>query len=445
MQQVLEGLLRFDAEGRVEPALAERWERLNDATVRFYLRKNVTFHNGEPFDARAVKFSLEKYVAPETRFPALGFVATIASVTVINDHVVDVLTHHPDGLLLNRLAAWIHIVPPQYYANVGDQGFAGQPVGTGPFRFERWDKNKEIVFARNPDYWMKGYPKVDRLVFAFIAQEAQVDALLKGEVDLLTSLAGTRTTDVQKNKGTYVLKKPTFYTIAGNFNISRPPFSNKRIREAVNLAVDRKALIRYDIFGNGIPLGTLSFPDEFGHNSQIKPYPYNPKKARQILKEEGYPAGFALKVFLKVNAERTGRIIAKQLDAIGITLNSVLVSDAEIFEYLKDRGQWDMMIYDCPDTMSHAFFVRSIFLSGESPFSLAPDQGIDERLRKLTATLDPQEQAKISEDLDRHIYENFLALPTYQRIRTYGLRRAVEFTPYVLGMPYFYAVNIRAN
>ncbi|MCR4295202.1 MAG: ABC transporter substrate-binding protein, partial [Elusimicrobia bacterium] len=413
VQQLFEGLVRFTPEGEIEPALATRWRRLDANTMRFTLREGVKFHNGEPFDASSVKFSVERYLDPATGFPALGFIDSIARVEIVSDFEVDVVTKFPDGLLLNRLAGFMVMVPPRYYREQDAATLGEKPVGSGAFVFMEWLKGDRIVLGANPAYWKSGYPKVDRLEFRFIPAARQVEALLSGELDILTNLPGTRTLEVQASSRTAVVKKPTFYTVAGNFNSSRRPLSNRRIREALNLGIDRKALVRYDILGNGVPIGTLTLPGEFGHNASLAPYLYDPAKARRILREEGYPKGFALKVLLKVNAARTGQILAKQLERIGIILEPTLVTDAQLFENLKNRDQWDIAIYDCPDPMHHAFFIRSIFLAGNSPFSLASDKGIDERLERMVKTFDAGEQREASEELDAYIHAEYLALPTY--------------------------------
>jgi len=441
IQQMLEGLVRFDPQGKIEPALAERWERVDDKTLRFHLRRGVVFHNGESLDAATVKFSLEKYIAPETHYPGVGFVETISSVTVVDADTVDVVTNRPDGLLLNRLAFIGHIVPRRYYQRVGDRGFSEHPVGTGPFRFESWEKGDRIVFSANRSYWMKGYPRAEGLVFRFLPADRQVDELLAGRLDLLLNLPGTRTLDVQQSRNAFVLKSPTFYTVVGNFNLNHAPLANKRIREALNLAIDRRALVRYDLLGNGTPIGTISLPGEFGHDETLEPYPYDPARARRILKEEGYPEGFSLNVLLKVNARRAGQIIAEELRKIGVVLKMTPMTDAQIFVLMKDRTPWDMLIADCPDPMLHAFFIRDVFLGGKSPFSLSSVPAVDERIDRLVGTLDVEAQRRVSMELDRYIRAEFLAVPTYQRIRTYGVRRGVVFAPYVSGEPFFFGTE----
>lgn len=440
VQQIFEGLVRFGPEGGIEPALATEWKRLDDRTMQFKLRRGVVFHDGEPFKADSVKFSIERYLDPATGFPAFGYINSLDHVDVIDDYTVNVVTKYSDGLLLNRLAGFIMIVPLSYRGRA-PEFLREHPVGTGAFHLNRWEHGRQLVLDANPDYWRLGFPKASQLVFRFLPYDRQIEALLKGDVDVLTNVPGTRTLDVQQSTGAYVVKKPSLYTMAGNFNLSRKPLSDKRVREALNLAVDREELIRYDIFGNGLPIATLGLPDEFGTDASLKPYPYDIEKAKALLSQAGYGKGFSLKALLKVNAERTGRILAKQLSRIGVKLEFTLVTDAELFEFLKDRSRWDMAIYSCPDPMYHAYFIRSIFLAGSSPFSLYPDPGIDSRLDALIRTIDAKRQERISKELDDYISSEFLALPTYQRLGVYGVRRGVRFTPYKSGMPYFFATG----
>lgn len=438
VQQMFEGLVRFAPDGAIIPALAVSWERMDPLRMRFKLRPGVVFHNGRPFDAESVKFSVSRYLDPKTGFPAAGFLSTLDGVEVVDDLTVDVVTKSPDGLLLNRLAGFVVMVEPEYYRGGDEEALRRRPVGTGPFAFESWTEGRSVRLKAFRSYWNKSLPKLGALEFRFIPLESQVEALLGGDVDVLTSLPGTRTLEVQASTAARVVKAATFYTVAGNFNTARPPLSDFRVRKAINLAVDRQALVRYDIFGNGGAIGTLTLPGEDGHDESIKPYPYSPRTAKRLLAEAGYPEGFALKVLLKANAERTGKILQTQLAKVGVALETTLVTDAELFTFLHDRSRWDIAIYDVPDPMHHANFIRSIFLASASPFSLAASPEVDAGLAKVASELDPAKRAAASKALDRLIHEKHLALPTYQRLRTYGVRRGIAFSPYRSGMPYFY-------
>jgi peptide/nickel transport system substrate-binding protein len=279
-QQMFEGLVQFDPDGRIVPALAVSWERLDPLRVRFHLRKGVVFHDGEAFDAGAVKYSIERYLDPATHFPARAFVDSIAGAEVIDADTVVLATKYPDSLLLNRLAAIVLIVPPQYLRRVGDEAFARSPVGTGPFRFVSWEEGRAVVMEAFDRYWMPAFPRTKTLVFRFVPEAQQVRELLAGRIDLLTELPGTATLAVTRNPRTRILKKESLFTVCASLNVSSGPLRDVRVRQAMNYAIDKTALIRYDLLGNGRPLASLSMEGETGHDPDLRPYAFDPAKAR---------------------------------------------------------------------------------------------------------------------------------------------------------------------
>ncbi len=280
VQQIYDGLVRFSPSGTIEPALATSWKRLDALRTRFELRDGVKFHNGEPFNAEAVKFTIERYLDPKTGFPAVSFLNSIDRVEIVDPHTVDIITKYPDGLLLNRLAAFVLIVPPQYLREKGEDALQRHPVGTGAFRFEEWTPDTHIKLVANHDYWAEGLPHLETLTFRFAPFEKQVELLLAGKVDLVTELPGTLTTKVEQAKNARVIKKNTFWTVGATMRTSDGPLSDVRVRRALNLAIDREALIRFDVRGNGSILASLTMPGQEGHNPDLKPYEYDPGKAQ---------------------------------------------------------------------------------------------------------------------------------------------------------------------
>ena len=439
-QQIFDGLLRFDPEGRIEPALAVSWKRLDPLKVEFKLRKGVQFHNGEPFNAESVKFTIDRYLDPKTGFPALAFISSIDHVEIIDDETVVIVTKFPDGLLLNRLAGFVVMVPPGYVRKVGDIKFAAHPVGTGAFRFVSWEAGKSITLDHNPSYWMPGYPKAEGLTFRFIPTERQLEELFAGRVDILTELPGTVTMAVAKNPGTMVVKKASFYTLAGTFNVARGPLKDRRVRRALNYAVDRNELIRYDLMGNGQPLATFSMRGEEGFNPALRPYPYDPAKAARLLKEAGYGKGFRLKAFVKATGERAARILKVQWKKIGVDLDYEVKDEGELIRQIKS-ADLDLAFGGCPDPMAHTFFIQSISLFSQSPFSFINIPEYDQRLLEMVSTNEDEKRASLARKLDQYVYDEALSVFTYQRTKTYGVRRGVSFTPYVTGMPSLYSVK----
>ncbi len=438
--QIFDGLVRFDPDGKIEPALAVSWERIGGDRMRFKLREGVSFHNGEPFDSETVKFSMERYLDPKTGFPAMFFIDSISHAEIIDAHTVDIVTKYPDAILLNRLAGLVLMVPPKYIKEKGEEYFAQHPIGTGAFVFKDWRKGNSIELTANRNYWLKGYPRVDGVVFKFIPYGRQLAALLSGEVDLLTDLPGTQTLKVKLRPDLTVVKKASFYTMPFSLNLSSGPLSSLKVRKALNHAVNKQNLIRYDLLGNGNPIATLSMPGETGHNPSLKPYEYNPAKARKLLAEAGYPHGFTLDFLVKKNAERTAKIVAADLKEIGVNLNLSLVSDADMIKEFRS-GKYGMFIGSCPDPIAHSYFVQSIVLLSGSPYAWGGDSRYDVMMAKMVATVEPEESAKLAAEIDRYIYDNAMSIFTYQKITVYGLDKNLLFIPNVSGMHYFFSAE----
>lgn len=437
LQHVYEELIRIDPEGKLAPHLAQSWERLNPLTVRFHLRPGVKFHNGEIFSAEAVRFSIQRYLDPKIVFPGAPFIASISSATVVDSLTVDIHTHYPDGLLLHRIASIILIVPPKYFSESPLEVLEIMPVGTGPFKFVRWEKGREVVLMVNDSYWKPGLPKLKELRFRFLPFNDQVEALMRGEVDLLTEMPGTWTLKAKENPKTDVLKRASFYTVVGLFNTSKGPLSDVRVRRAINFAINREELIRYDLLGNGVPLASITMPGEIGHNASLVPYPFDLRKARALLKEAGYEKGFELRTLVRAQGERTAGIISKQLESIGINIvNKTVSSDGEVIEAFQ-KGGWDLGIAALPDPMAHSFFIQSIVLYSKSPFSLQKDSVYDGKLEQMATEIDPKRQDALAQSLDKYIHDEALCIFTYQRIKTYGISRRLKFSPYVTGVNYF--------
>jgi peptide/nickel transport system substrate-binding protein len=439
VQQVFDGLVHFSPDGEIEPALAVSWERVDDLTMRFRLRRDVFFHNGEPFDAEAVRWTIERHLDPATGFPGLGFLSTIDRAVVVDPLTVDIITRVPDSLLLRRLAGFVFMVPPKGSL---DPNFGKHPIGTGPYQFSEWVPRDRIVLRRNEKYWMNQALAPDGLEFRFVPTERQIDLLLTDELDLVTELPGTATLQVASHPRTQVVKKPSFYTVCATLNVSRGPLKDVRVRRALNHAINKQDLIRYDILGNGQTIASLSMPGEVGHNPDLKPYEYNISQARKLLREAGLSTPVRLKTLTKVQARRTAGIISEQLRAAGIELDiSAVTTDADTIKDMASKDI-DIGISAFPDVLGHIFFIQSIMLYSKSPFSLHHNQEYDHLLEALVTEMDPGKHEQRAKRLDRLVHEQALSLFTYQRIRTYGVSRKCKFVPSVTGRPHFYRTQM---
>jgi peptide/nickel transport system substrate-binding protein len=441
IQQIFDSLVRFDPDGRLEPDLATSWRWVDDKTLEFKLRRGVRFHDGEPFDAEAVRVTIKKFIDPQSAFPGAGMLDSIAGAEVVDPLTIRIKTKYPDGILLHRLAGLVPILPPRYLAGKGRRYFGRHPVGTGAFRFVSWEPGKAIHLGANRDYWRQGFPKADGLAFLFLPTAEQIAGLLDGRVDIVTELPGTATMAVVKSGRAKIVKKGVFYTVAGSVNVSSSVLSDVRVRRAINYAINRADLIRYDLLGNGVALPSLTMKGEIGHDPALTPYPYDPAEARRLLREAGYPRGLTLKGVVKVQGERTMRIIARQLERVGIRLVTTKTTDATVIRDIQ-RGGWDFTFGGCPDPLAHSFFIQFIFLSSYSPYSIHKSAVFDRLMAEMTSTLDPSGQDRAGRKLDRYVHDQALSLFTYQRIKTYGVAKDIHFVAYKTGMPYFYLSSI---
>lgn len=434
MQQMFEGLVRFSPEGKLEPALAVSWTRLDPLSMSFELRRGVHFHDGEPFDASAVKFSLERYLDPRTGFPGRAFLEPIRSAEVLAPDRVVIHTSRPDGLLLYRLAAFVLIVPPGYVRRVGTEAFGRAPVGTGPFRFKSWQPSS-ITMEANPGYWESGFPRVKALEFRWLDADARRAALLSGEVDVVPDLPGTWSLEVTRNPRTSVVKAASWVTYLGTLSTVGSVLAARDLRLALNLAIDRESLIRYSSKGNGHPLATSSMPGEFGRNPSLKPYPYDPERARRIIRGFG-PAGIKLRILVKDTAQQVMGIIASQWEQVGVHVDQVITSDATMFADLA-RGGWDGFFAQNPNPMAHMSFAPGIGVYSRGPFALVRDAKFDAAYEEMVSTLDSGKQEQLCFALDAMLHEQVFNVVTFQQIRTCGVSRRVNFVPSVTGMDHF--------
>jgi peptide/nickel transport system substrate-binding protein len=444
--QMLEGLVRFDADAKIVPTLAESWELIDPLRFRFNLRKGVSFHNGELFDSESVQYTLHKILDPATKSPLAGFLDSVDRVEIVDAHTIDIVTKFPDGLLLRRLAALVVIVPSKDYEARGPAAFSKKPVGTGPFRLKRWVEGKEIVMERNRDYWDRGKPAIDELVMRFLPTvDEQLAGLLDGSVDIMTELPGTYTLKVAQDPDTRVVKKEALYAIGGHFNTDIPPFNDVRVRQAANYALNKSEFIRYDLLGNGVPIATVGTPGQIGYDSDLKPYPYDLAKAKELLRESGVKTPMKIDMFLVPFVERPARIAKKQLEALGFEVTLHMFPEGEAVGAFK-KGVWNLGMATFPSPTAHVGFSQGLLFYSKSHFSLHHDPVFDKAFENAMMILDPKESERAFKQLEKKVHDEALGLFLYQRIKTYGVRSRVEFKPYLTGMPHFVdAVSIRSE
>ncbi|MBM4331770.1 MAG: ABC transporter substrate-binding protein [Deltaproteobacteria bacterium] len=329
---ILESLVKVDRNGKVVPALAKSFKISSDGKeYTFILQQGIKFHDGKPLTAEDVKYSFERLLDPKTAATNRKYYAGIEAIQVIDPLTVKFKVKKFDSNLLFNLARGDAVIVSQQTAD----RLKSQPIGTGPFKLAEWKRGDSVTMVRNPDYFLKGIPYLDKVIFKFIPDpSAQLAALRAGDLDVISyDLSPENAPALEKDPRFKVLKGHTTTDVIMAMNNSRKPFNDPRVRQAITLAIDRKAVMEGAVAGYGTPIGTHMDPTNPYYIDLSGLHPYNPEKARRLLAEAGYPNGFEAVIKLPepyAYARRSGEIIADQLSRVGIKLT------IEVIQW----GQW---------------------------------------------------------------------------------------------------------
>jgi peptide/nickel transport system substrate-binding protein len=294
---IYDTLVRFKPESfDIEPGLATSWDISSDGLLyTFKLRQGVTFHDGSPFDANAVKFTYDRLLDPNSPyadtgpFPfAPGYYGSIAETTVVDPSTVQFRLKKQDaGLLAAFTLNTGRIVSPTAVQALR-KDFAQNPVGTGPFRFVSWEHNVKITLQQNPNYW-DGAAQLQQIIFRPLPDEqTRITEFLSGGVDLIIDVPPDNIGQVQASSDAVFLQQPGPHVWWVTLNTKKPPFDNPLVRQAVNYAVNKEALTKDLLKGTGTPsVGPIPPAIDWAYTDQVITYPYDPSKAQALLQQAG--------------------------------------------------------------------------------------------------------------------------------------------------------------
>ena len=326
MMNIYDSLVWRDGDGNLIPGLAVSWEFQSDTEMVLKLREGVTFHNGEAFDADDVVFSYNRLFDKENPSPLLSSLrGFVDSVDKLDDFTIRVNMPAPRATVVPTLIR-VPILPSETFDEMGAQAFGVAPVGTGPFKFVRWDPNQQIVLARNDDYW-RGAPDAGEFIVRIIPEDFSRFASLKnGEVDIITNLTSERVQEIESDPN---LKWGGVHSARNMFvgmQTKEPPFDDVRVRQAMNYAVDVEALIEVMMGGHAFGNASVCTQTLFGA-VEVEPFGYDREMAKQLLAEAGYPDGFEVVMLGPVGRytkdKELQEAIAGMLSEVGVKINHV--------------------------------------------------------------------------------------------------------------------------
>ncbi|MDZ7671492.1 MAG: ABC transporter substrate-binding protein [Halanaerobiales bacterium] len=446
MSNFFEGLVQRDSSGKLKPALATSWERIDRLTWRFELRKGVKFHNGNDFTWEDVQYTFaERMENPEVS-EFISFGSAIESVSRVdgNDWVIDIVTKDPIPYFIQNLHQ-IFIVDKESTLERSQGEMGTKPIGTGPYVLDQWTKGSYIRMTANEDYW-EGAPEVKTAEIRPITEAStRLATISSGEVDVLQGVPVTMYEAVEGNPNLEVITRPSRRAIyLGLANKEGTPTADIRVRQAMYMAINIDELIDKVMFGHATPAAQIPDPPTTGYSEKIERLPYDPERARELLKEAGYEDGFEIKLSAPndryVQDEQIASTIASYLSKVGIKVEVDAKPKSVYFEEVMNNELdfhligWFDGSYDFGRSYSrllHEVEPKSGY--GSTNGSAYADPVADQLYELTKKVVDPDIRGSLLEDLNRLAMskENLAVIPLHYQEDTYAVYSdsPVEFNP----------------
>lgn len=427
---IYDTLTRLDPKtNNVVPGLATSWNWMgaNKTTLRVVLRQGVKFQDGTAMDADAVKTSLDHY-----RGGIYGDLAPVTGETVVDDHTIDINLRAPYSPLPAILAYRAGMVISPTALQKEGKDFGKQPVGAGPYMLQTWTPGAELVLTKFNDFWEKGTWTFKGVDFKVIADaNATVNALKAGQIDF-AGLVGTSAlpaVKASKNLTTKTTNIPGLAIITTNNKAA--PFNDVRVRQAVNMSVDRQKLSDA-LNGKGVGLGAAwqyEPKNAWEYSKEIPNYGYHPDKAKQLLAEAGYPNGINVQICHFTPDTRDVQIEKQDMAAAGINLtisqqpvNACVAAMAGATIQMVQIGWGDL----ASPYQTYATMFGSPQMGGAGGFG--PYPGVDQLLQQLASTYTQAEQKPIYDQLNKILYQQAPSIPLYYDVAAFGYTNRLQGT-----------------
>jgi ABC-type transport system substrate-binding protein len=426
LRHIMDGLVEFDEQLGIQPALATSWDVLNDGkTYCFYLRENVVFHDGTPFNAEAVKYNFDRILGGGLRRTSL-YDPYIESVEVVDEYTVALHLFEPFGALLHHLAHGAGLIQsPAAIEQYGDR-VGRNPVGTGPFVFERWVPGERIVLTANPTYW-GGEPKISGLSFNIVPEEAtRVFQLEAGESDVIFNVPPTDVARLERSNKVDVLIADSIRVIYGGMSTHKPPFDNVKVRQAFNYAIDQQLIVDYILEGFGTVTDSIIAPLTTGYYS-TGGYPHDPERAKELLAEAGYPQGLTVNFWTPngryLKDYETSLVMQQMLAEAGINAELQIMEwgayISAIFDVNAETAEAELYLLGwAPSTGDADWVLRPLFSSEHFPplgdnASFYANPALDEAIRKAMTEPDPVKRNEYYQEGQQIIHDEAVMIPLH--------------------------------
>ncbi|MCL5094003.1 MAG: ABC transporter substrate-binding protein [Patescibacteria group bacterium] len=424
--QVFEPLVTLDNDFKLKPVLAESWDNPDNLTWRIYLKKNVKFHNGDSFTAEDVKATLE--ASKKDKWVQAQDLDQVSEIKVVNPYTIELKTKSPYPILMNKLS-FFFILPKSVIA---EGKVTEKHIGTGAFKFVKYEQGKELVFERNDNWWSEK-PKVKKVTYKYLSDPEEAAKMIKdGEADAMESVNPALAKEANKDSklknsikfldyGVKYIGLSVYQEKSPYIETEKNPFKDKRVREAIALGINLDEMMQEAILGDGETASQMVPKDIFGYNPSIQQTAYNPERAKSLLKEAGYPNGFTVTMDIPVPREADGQALVKQLKNIGITLKLALMDDpATGMKKLsqKDTGMY-FMGFGCDSGDGSELFEQLAYSKSDYNYTGYNNSEVDRLTDLAKTTVDQSKRREYLQEAMTALKEDYVYIPLYANKFTY--------------------------
>jgi peptide/nickel transport system substrate-binding protein len=430
-------LFKKDAKGEIQKELVEDYKQIDDVTVEMKLKEGVKFHNGDTLTSEDVKFTLERVATDDTLKEYPNY-KQIKEVQVVDDLTFKIITHKPEPSLLHRLSRLgSGMLPKKYIDEKGWDHFLNNPVGTGPFKFKEWVRDDKIVLTVFDDYYEGKVEEWDEVIFRVIPENStRVSELLTGGVDIAINVPPTDWERVDKNDGTHMVSETSNRNLMLTVRSTEGyPTADKKVREAIDYAIDDKALAENVLQGGAIPTRTRVGPNNFGHNPDLyNTFRYDVEKAKELLKEAGKADGFELTLHSPkgryLQDAEVVEMIAGMLSAVGIKVNIEFMEWSNFVEMRTAKTNKDAYLIGLGNSMFDGAysvdFYRAERFKGETDYK---NDEIEKLLAESQVNMDPKSRAEQIQKIQEIAADDTAEIMLYQEKINNGVNDRIDFKP----------------
>ncbi|HTV72039.1 MAG TPA: ABC transporter substrate-binding protein [Rhizobiaceae bacterium] len=415
--------------------LATSWTWVDDLTLEFKLREGVTFHNGEEFDADDVVYTVNFVVDPANGVINTAHTSWMKSAEKVDKFTVRLNLKSPFPAALEYLSGPVVIYPNEYYAEVGPQGMGAKPVGTGPYMVESVSSGSEVVLKRNENYFdgPKNTAKIDKVVIRFIPDvNTQLAEMFSDSLDFLWQVPADQAEQVKAQGRFDVVNEQSmriaFLALDAEGRSSPDvPTKNLKVRQALNYAINREALLSALLKGASTRIDSACVKVQFGCEQDVTGYDYDPEKAKALLAEAGYPNGFSID-FYAYRDRNYAEAMLGMLQEVGITANLEYINYAPLREKRIKDGVPIAFLTDAFNSIADVSSVTSRYFAGGGDDG-ARDPQVMELVTAGDTVTDPEERKKLYSQAFKRIADEAYWVPLFTYNTNYVLSQELAFTP----------------